>query len=302
MGGPGIVAPSTEWWSSSGGSQAPRELPGSALRSLVMFGDYGSSMEGKKAGRGKDGIRRRPWYCFLNGSEDPKLADVKSHGLVAYHALWILDSVKLGRALPMEQYQIDERLHPALDIVLQSPKRRSKPHKLDPSMQSSPYTIGSSDREMSMDLSLAGVMSIDQDAELDGVFQSSSRLSDLRDSSSVLSGDVATSVTFEFDEDEEDKSRVEILIDMEDLCDSNNALEWTEMATNSSHQTPTPFNQAATTPLELDASLTTSRLSSLYPHVFEGSTLFLPQKEYKGKIFTATRRRQSTNTSQNTTS
>ncbi|KDN47800.1 hypothetical protein RSAG8_03220, partial [Rhizoctonia solani AG-8 WAC10335] len=249
---------------------------------------------GKKAGRGKDGIRRRLWYCFLNGPQDPKLADVTSRGLVAHHALWISDSVKLGRALPMEQYLLDEPLRPGLDIILQSPKRRPRPLRLDPSIYSSPNAIGSSDRETSLDYSHKGNMSIDHDTELDGVFQSPSRLSDFRtehDSSSVLSWDVTPSLTFGFDEDEEENSRVEMLIDMEeDVCEPRDTLEWSEMVVNPSHQTPTPYNQVANAPLELDASLTMSQLSALYPHVFERATLFLPNQEYQGKTFTATRR------------
>ncbi|KAH7326861.1 hypothetical protein B0J17DRAFT_221376 [Rhizoctonia solani] len=260
---------------------------------------------GKKAGRGKDGIRRRLWYCFLNGPQDPKLADVKSRGLVAYHALWIMDSVKLGRALPMEQYQIDEPLRPGLEVVLQSPKRRRRLLALDPSMYSSPYTIGSSDREMSLDYSYKADMSIDNDVELDGVFQSPSRLSDCRtdhDSSSVFSWDATPLTTFGFNEDEDEKTRVEMLIDTENTCEEKDTLEWSEMISDPSHQTATHHNQSSNAPLELDVSLTMSQLSSLYPHVLEHATLFLPQKVYKGKTFTASRRRRSTNASHNTAS
>ncbi|CAE6490500.1 unnamed protein product [Rhizoctonia solani] len=275
---------------------------------------------GKKAGRGKDGIRRRLWYCFVNGPEDPKLADVKSHGLVAYHALWISDSAKLGRALPMEQYQIDgelcsstsyalltimvpkEPLRPGLDVVLQSPKRRPRPLGHDLSIYSSPYSLEqSSEREMSLDFSYEADTSIEHDTDLAGVFSSPSRLSDFRtehDSSSILSWDVTPSSTFGFDEDEEDKSHVEMLIDTEDLCEPKEGLEWSNMVADPSHQTPTPYNQASSAPFELDVSLTMSQLSSLYPHVLEGATLFLPNKEYKGKTFTASRRRRSTNASQ----
>ncbi|CAE6393701.1 unnamed protein product [Rhizoctonia solani] len=233
------------------------------------------------------------------------IPSVNSRGLMAYHALWISDSVKLGRTLPMEQYQIDEPLRPGLDIVLQSPKRRSRPLGLDRSEFSSPYTHGgSSDREMSMDFSYAGDMSINKDIDLDGVLESPSRLSDFRtdqNSSSVLSWDATPSSTFGFDEEEEEKSCVEVLIDTEDLCESKDLPDWFEMA-SASHQVPTTHNPVPTRPLELDASLTMAQLSSLYPHLLENATSFLPNKEYKGKIFTATRRRRSTGASQDTVS
>ncbi|CAE6448140.1 unnamed protein product [Rhizoctonia solani] len=254
---------------------------------------------GKKAGRGKDGIRRRLWYCFLNGPQDPKLADVKSRGLVAYHALWISDSVKLGRALPIDQYQLDEPLHPGLDVILQSPKRRPRPIALDSSIYSSSNAIGSSDRETSLDFSYKGAnMSVDHDTELDEPFPSPSRLSGFRtehDSSSVLSWDVTPSLTFGFDEEEEDYSRVEMLIG----TDCEESTEWSQVAMDASHQNPASCNQDTGTSLNLNVSLTMSQLSSLYPHVLEGSTAFLPNKEYQGKLFTATRRRRS-NISQNT--
>ncbi|CAE6445794.1 unnamed protein product [Rhizoctonia solani] len=199
----------------------------------------------------------------------------------------------------MEQYQLDEPLRPGLDIILQSPKRHPRSRTLNPSIYSSPNAIDSSDREMSLDYSYKEAdMSIDHDTELDGVFPSPSRLSDFRtehDSSSVLSWDVTPSLTFGFDEDEEESLRVEMLIDMDDACETRDALEWSAMA-GASHLTPTPYNR--TSPLELDVSLAMSQLSSLYPHVLEGSTLFLPNKEYQGKMFTATRRRRSINPSQ----
>ncbi|CAE6513463.1 unnamed protein product [Rhizoctonia solani] len=263
---------------------------------------------GKKAGRGKDGVRRRLWYCFLNGPQDPKLADVQSRGLVAYHALWISDSVKLGRTLSMEQYQLDEPLRPGLDIILPSPKRRSRSRTLNPSIYSSPNAIDS-DREMSLDYSYkdadADADMSDHDTELDGVFPSPSpsRLLDFRtehDSSSVLSWDVTPSLTFGFDEDEEESLRVEMLIDMEDVCEARDTLEWSAMIADASHQTPTPYNRIG--PLELDVSLTMSQLSSLYPHVLEGSTLFIPNQEYQGRMFTVARRRKSINHSPNTAS
>ncbi|CAE6452017.1 unnamed protein product [Rhizoctonia solani] len=264
---------------------------------------------GKRAGRGKDGIRRRLWYCFLNGPQDPKLADVKSRGLVAHHALWIADSVKLGRALPIEQYQIDEPLRPGLEVVLQSPKRRHRLLALDSSAYSSPYTIDSNDREMSLDASSKADMSVDHDVELDGVFPSPSRLSDFRtdhDSSSVFSWDVTPLTTFGFEDDygeeEDEKSRVEMLIDTEDACEEKDILDWSELIVDPSHQEPTCYDQATSPSLELDASLTMSQLSSLYPHVLEGATLFLPHKVYKGNLFTASRRRKSNSTSHNSAS
>ncbi|KAF8757658.1 hypothetical protein RHS01_03601 [Rhizoctonia solani] len=271
-----------------------------------MFDDSGVFKNGgKRAGQDKDGIRRRLWYCFCNGPQDPKLADVESRGLVAYHALWILDSVKLGRTLPMEQYQIDEPLRPGLDIVLQSPKRRSRPLALDRSKLSSHYThSGSSLREMSLDYSYAGDLSINQDVDLNGLLHSPSRLSDFRtdcNSSSVLSWDMASSFGFGFDDDEEEQSRVETLIDVEDPRESKDLPDWSEM-TISSHQAPVTHGQASSTPFELDASLTLSQLSALYPHVSEDATVFLPNKEYKGKLFAATRRRRSTGASPNTLS
>ncbi|EUC54857.1 hypothetical protein RSOL_075730 [Rhizoctonia solani AG-3 Rhs1AP] len=61
-------------------------------------------------------------------------------------------SVKLGRTLSMEQYQLDEPLRPGLDIILPSPKRRSRSRTLNPSIYSSPNAIDS-DREMSLDYS-----------------------------------------------------------------------------------------------------------------------------------------------------
>ncbi|CEL56419.1 hypothetical protein RSOLAG1IB_07805 [Rhizoctonia solani AG-1 IB] len=147
-------------------------------------------------------------------------------------------------------------------------------------------------------------MSINQDVDLDGALQSPSRLSDFRtdhDSSSVVSWNRSPSLTFVFDDEEEDKSCVEMLIDIEDICESKNVPEWSDMA-STSHQAPTTHNQAHTTPLELDASSTITHLSSLYPYVLKNATVFLPNKEYKGKIFAATRRRRSTGASQDTTS
>ncbi|KEP51110.1 hypothetical protein V565_067500 [Rhizoctonia solani 123E] len=213
-------------------------------------------------------------------------------------------SVKLGRTLSMEQYQLDEPLRPGLDIILPSPKRRSRSRTLNPSIYSSPNAIDS-DREMSLDYSYkeADADMSDHDTELDGVFPSPSRLLDFRtehDSSSVLSWDVTPSLTFGFDEDEEESLRVEMLIDMEDVCEARDTLEWSAMVADASHQTPTPYNR--TGPLELDVSLTMSQLSSLYPHVLEGSTLFIPNQEYQGKMFTVARRRKSINHSPNTAS
>ncbi|CAE7176536.1 unnamed protein product [Rhizoctonia solani] len=219
-----------------------------------------------------------------------------------YHALWISDSVKLGRALPMEQYQIDEPLRPGLDVVLQSPKRRSRLLALDPSIYSSPNAIGSSDREMSLCSYKETDMSIDHDTELDGIFPSPSRLSDFRtehDSSSVLSWDRTPSLTFGFDEEDEENSRVEMLIDMDDDCEATNTIEWSEMSIGASHQTPTSYNQLANPPLELGVSLTMSQLSTLYPHVLEGSAVFLPNKQHQGKVFTAARKHEAPNTTHN---
>jgi hypothetical protein len=126
-----------------------------------------------------------------------------------------------------------EPLQPGLDTVLQSPKRRSRPLTLDRSKLSSSYAYhGSSDREMSLDFSYAGDMSINQDVDLDGALQSPSRLSDFRtdhDSSSVVSWNRSPSLTFVFDDEEEDKSCVEMLIDIEDICESKNLPEWSDM-------------------------------------------------------------------------
>ncbi|KAG8709383.1 hypothetical protein FRC11_005600, partial [Ceratobasidium sp. 423] len=85
---------------------------------------------------------------------------------------------------------------------------------------------------MSLDFSSKADTSIDHDTDLAAVFQSPSRLSDFRtdhDSSSVLSWDMTPSLTFGLDEDEEDKSHVEMLIDMEDLCEPKDGLEWSKM-------------------------------------------------------------------------
>ncbi|QRW16751.1 hypothetical protein RhiXN_04753 [Rhizoctonia solani] len=140
-------------------------------------------------------------------------SNVESRGLVAYHALWILDSVKLGRTLPMEQYQIDgeaatartRHSPPEPETTISAPRVGS--------FKSSHYThSGSSLREMSLDYSYAGDLSINQDVDLDGLLHSPSRLSDFRtdcNSSSVLSWDMASSFGFGFDDDEEEQSRVE---------------------------------------------------------------------------------------------
>ncbi|GAB1518631.1 hypothetical protein RhiTH_001694 [Rhizoctonia solani] len=157
---------------------------------------------------------------------------------------------------------------------------------------------------MSLDYSYAGDLSINQDVDLNGLLHSPSRLSDFRtdcNSSSVLSWDMASSFGFGFDDDEEEQSRVETLIDVEDPRESKDLPDWSEM-TISSHQAPVTHGQASSTPFELDASLTLSQLSALYPHVSEDATVFLPNKEYKGKLFTATRRRRSTGASPNTLS
>ncbi|KAG9075703.1 hypothetical protein FS749_012605, partial [Ceratobasidium sp. UAMH 11750] len=194
-------------------------VPRHVRRQWITYG-------GKKAGRGRDHIRRRLWYCFCNGLQDPKIDDVIARGLVAYHALWIVDCVKLQRILPMDGYILDPKYpDEALDIVLSSPKRRPRPLGPDSSFSSSLHTPSSTRKpyhpRFSTSPSQDPDFSIDHDLDLGDVFSTPGRLShsarDLDDSSS-LSWDLTPSLTFEFEadiDDEMDSSRVEELVDTE---------------------------------------------------------------------------------------
>ncbi|KAB5592548.1 Serine protease [Ceratobasidium theobromae] len=270
---------------------------------------------GKKAGRGRDGVQRRVWYCFCNGPQDPKLAEeVASSSTQAYHALWIVESLKYGRALPMSEYRLDESVKPGLDVVLRSPKRRPRSLVFDPLVHSSPYVPGttSEGRDTSLEFSdLEGDLSFDRSVQLDELIQSPNRTSGFQsdlDGSSILSWDITPSLTFEFDDEEVETSRVEMLLEAEEVRDARSSLEWVEMSSNagfvihvhealrrpfpnnySVYRLTTPQNdgRASKIPLELDAALVSSRLSALYPHVFANTARFIPHIQFNDKVFSA---------------
>lgn len=203
----------------------------------------------------------------------------------------------------MEDYILDEPVRPGLDVVLQSPKRKPRSLMLDPSIASSPCTIGtdSEDQDSSfLEYSYQDAdMSIDHNVELDGLLKTPSRLSDLRsdvDNSSFLSWDITPSLTFELDEEEVENSRVEMLIDMEEQSDVPHSLEWSEIASNISNLTSQSSVPNPDMTPQLDASAVFSQLSALYPHALADSTRFIPQLEHNGKMFNAVRRRGSEQT------
>ncbi|QRV73646.1 hypothetical protein RhiJN_01660 [Ceratobasidium sp. AG-Ba] len=255
---------------------------------------------GKQAGRGQDGIRRRLWYCFCNGFEDPKIDE--SRGLVAYHALWIVDSIKLQRALPMDGYILDpEYPIEALDVVLSSPKRRSRPLGPDSSVTSSIYSSGSMRKRYNPMYSTYSDsptrdldFSIDQDLELGDVFYTpdgSKHGTQEPDDSSSTSWDIPRSLKFEFEKDVDedlDKSRVEELLEDIEMADSEegNRIGWSEMEMESSQSTP-----RAGGALQLNANLVINELSELYPHIPTGVTTFRPLRQHENKMFSAIRAR-----------
>ncbi|KAG8781651.1 hypothetical protein FRC12_021653 [Ceratobasidium sp. 428] len=204
---------------------------------------------GKKAGRGPDHIRRRLWYCFCNGLQDPKLDDVRARGLIAYHALWIADCIKVQRILPMDGYILDPNYpDEALDIILSSPKRRSRPLGPDSSFSSSVRTPSSIRRKYHSSAfsspSQHRDYSVDRDVDLEDVFSTPGRVGYTTldpESSSSLSWDVTPSLTFEqeVDVDEDanddiDQSRVEELVDTEmGDVEEENGTDWHRMKHNS---------------------------------------------------------------------
>jgi hypothetical protein len=139
-------------------------------------------------------------------------------------------SCKVGASY-LTWINLAEPTRPGLDVVLKSPKRRLRSLVLDPLIHSSPYTATTNSEDFDYSYQ-QGDMSIDHNVELNGLFQSPSRHSGFQinmDNSSPLSWDVTPSLTFEFDDEETDKSRVEMLIDTEDTRDAQNILEWSEM-------------------------------------------------------------------------
>ncbi|KAG9084823.1 hypothetical protein FRC07_013542, partial [Ceratobasidium sp. 392] len=182
----------------------------------------------------------------------------------------------------------------ALDIVLSSPKRRTRPLGPDSSFSSSIRTPSSVrrryDPRFSDSLSQDPDYSVDLDFDLADVFSTPGRRSHVsRDlgNSSPLSWDITPSLTFdkEVDVNEEmDKSQVEELVELVDTemggVEGGDGLDWHEMASDSCN---TPFQVSNT--LELDANLVLEQLSGIYPHVLAGATSFKPLKEHGNKEF-----------------
>ncbi|KAG8706085.1 hypothetical protein FRC08_001283, partial [Ceratobasidium sp. 394] len=274
---------------------------GSAPLFLGTFVDNGSLMEGKKLV--VVGITFGAGFGTASATvcKTPKsttFSSVRARGLVAYHALWIVDCVKLQRILPMDGYILDPNYpDEALDIVLSSPKRRPRPLGPDSSFSSSVYTPSSTRKLFHPRFSTSPLQdpdfSIDHDLDLGDVFSTPGRLShsarDLDDSSS-LSWDLTPSLTFELEadiDDEMDSSRVEELVDTEmGEVGEGGGINWSEMGTNSSNS----ILQTSGTP-ELDANLVLEKLSEQYLHVLVGTTTFKPHAHHDGKMFSAVRTR-----------
>lgn len=184
----------------------------------------------------------------------------------------------------------------------------------DALVHSSPYVPGttSEGRDTSLEFSdLEGDLSFDRSVQLDELIQSPNRTSGFQsdlDGSSILSWDITPSLTFEFDDEEVETSRVEMLLEAEEVRDARSSLEWVEMSSNagfvihvhealrrpfpnnySVYRLTTPQNdgQASKIPLELDAALVSSRLSALYPHVFANTARFIPHIQFNDKVFSA---------------
>ncbi|KAF8596875.1 kinase-like protein [Ceratobasidium sp. AG-I] len=247
------------------------EQPGLAQPFLDTFVGNGWRTAGKKQVVGEIAFGADFGIAFVMACRTPSsptLSSVKSRGLLAYHALWIVDCIKQGQTLPMDAYLLDaDNPLPGLDLVLPCPKDRPQRLILNSSSYSDTYAWEVNDEKnhsIALDSeSLDPDMSIDHDLDLEDLFHTPNRLAHHHHpaSSSPLSWDITPSLTFDFDHDEEmEQSRVEMLLDTEESSNSNeNGLGWNSMTLETSRT-----DQAPDSPMELNAELVLAKLSGRY--------------------------------------